>query len=232
MGKKIKILYFVIPILFAVIFYSNVDNKITSEDIYYLKKFQGSNSIDFNVPDDFDLQLRNIEKIQKIVLSGSNKEEVIKFDMPSEPKDVYLQKASSCSSRSRVIEKFLRYYGYETRHISIYDISQTNSALKSLITYRNPSHAVTEVKTAKGWLIVDSNNPWLSIAKTGKIISIDELKKINTSGEKLNWMIEPKESIFNKRFTYVYGLYSRHGRFFPPYNYVPDINWSEFLNNL
>jgi hypothetical protein len=37
--------------------------------------------------------------------------------------------------------------------------------------------------------------------------------------------------IYGAPFTYVYGL-SRHGRFYPPYNAVPDVNWGELAQNL
>jgi hypothetical protein len=33
-------------------------------------------------------------------------------------------------------------------------------------------------------------------------------------------------------FTWIYSLYSRHGRFYPPYDPVPDVNWAELAQNL
>ena len=38
--------------------------------------------------------------------------------------------------------------------------------------------------------------------------------------------------IYSAPFTWVYGFYSRHGRFYPPYNAVPDVNWGELAQNL
>ena len=35
--------------------------------------------------------------------------------------------------------------------------------------------------------------------------------------------------IYDDPFTFVYGLYSRHGKFYPPYNFVPDINYKTWL---
>ena len=43
---------------------------------------------------------------------------------------------------------------------------------------------------------------------------------------------DPVPPIYAKPFTCAYGLYSRHGRFYPHYNVVPDVNWSEMLDNL
>ena len=37
--------------------------------------------------------------------------------------------------------------------------------------------------------------------------------------------------ILKNNFIYIIGLYSRHGRFYPPYNFIPDINWGEFMYN-
>ena len=38
-------------------------------------------------------------------------------------------------------------------------------------------------------------------------------------------------TIYTNFFVAVYGLYSRHGRFYPPYNLIPDINYGEFIQN-
>ena len=37
--------------------------------------------------------------------------------------------------------------------------------------------------------------------------------------------------IYGEDFFAIYGLYSRHGMYYPPYNFIPDINYSEFLDN-
>ena len=29
----------------------------------------------------------------------------------------------------------------------------------------------------------------------------------------------------------IHGLYSRHGRFYPPYGWVPDVNYEELVQN-
>ena len=38
--------------------------------------------------------------------------------------------------------------------------------------------------------------------------------------------------IYRAPYTWLYGVYSRHGRFFPPYNAIPDVNWPEMAQNL
>ena len=37
--------------------------------------------------------------------------------------------------------------------------------------------------------------------------------------------------ILGRPFTYLFGLYSRHGRFYPPYTPVPDLDWGQLGYN-
>lgn len=48
----------------------------------------------------------------------------------------------------------------------------------------------------------------------------------------IQWHKGPPTNIYEQPFTFVYGLYSRHGQFYPPYNFVPDINCGEFVKNV
>ena len=50
--------------------------------------------------------------------------------------------------------------------------------------------------------------------------------------KKIIWKEKPPFNIYMKPFIYIYGLYSRHGKFYPPYNLVPDINYGEFIQNV
>lgn len=43
---------------------------------------------------------------------------------------------------------------------------------------------------------------------------------------------QPDIPIYAEGFTFMYGLYSRHGMFYPPYDKVPDINIPEFSQNI
>ncbi len=147
--------------------------------------------------------------------------------MPREPKDVFTSNRGACIERSRIIEKSLRYLGFETRHIALYSIEKTNSSFKSLITPNNYSHSLTEVLTSKGWMVVDSNNVWVALDNMNNPIGINNMQKNN-----INYKIEPLESILSENFTFLYGVYSRHGKFYYPYNFIPDIEYHEFSYNL
>ena len=143
-----------------------------------------------------------------------------------------MAQVAGCAERSRLIEKILIYNDFKIRHVAIYSTAETNSSIKSLLTPQTNSHSVTEVLTKQGWMIVGSNYPWLGLDSDNNPVSIKQLKETIDNSSDIQWMQPPGETIFEKPFAYVYGLYSRHGRFYPPYNFIPDINYHEFFQNL
>jgi len=236
MTKKTKNIFFKFFLLVFIVFglilnYNSVDNSITEEDRefipLYLKDIQPiSDSADY-----FS-QLKFIISIQKSVFKIAPQYDSIPFYKEREPKDLYYAKSGLCYDRSRVIEKILRFSGFKTRHVSFYSTKKTNSALISLLKSGVLSHAVSEVLTKKGWLVIDSNSPWVSIDINKKPISINKIKLNTTDSSKIKWNNKPPIYLYEEPFTYVYGLYSRHGKAYPPYNFIPDINYSEFIQNL
>ena len=108
----------------------------------------------------------------------------------------------------------------------------TGSSTKAIITPGVSSHAVTEVLTSKGWLIVDSNAQWVSTDSEGHPISIEKIRYAVEYSVPIRWGTEPPSTIYIKPFTFLYGLYSRHGYFYPPYNVILDVNYGEFLQNV
>jgi hypothetical protein len=89
------------------------------------------------------------------------------------------------------------------------------------------------VRTAKGWLVVDSNREWVSVDNLGDPVS---LSSIHSEGIAATiWDANQTNDlapIFADRFVFVYGLYSRHGYFFPPFLPVPDVHWDDVLHNV
>ncbi len=157
----------------------------------------------------------------------------IPFDTTREPGDLLIHKVEQCFDRSRSIEKILGSLGLETRHIAVYSTAETGSVLISLLTPQISSHAVTEVKTAKGWMLIDSNARWIGLTEDGLVKSIEDLQSLDH--RVVRWSsrnLAKMNEIFSKDFTYVIGLYSRHGRFFPPYSPIPDYNIRHLLTGL
>jgi hypothetical protein len=152
-------------------------------------------------------------------------------DQPREPRNLFEARSGLCYDRSRAIEKVLRYLGFSARHVAIFSTKDTGSALKSLVTRGVPSHAITEVLTNRGWLVVDSNAPWLSLDARGTPLSVEAIAGAATNGTHLNFKSPPPTGIYFGPFTAVIGLYSRHGHFYPPYDSIPDVNYGELLQN-
>lgn len=177
-------------------------------------------------------ELNFIISIQGSVLNIAPRNDGLPYSQKREPKELYEAKTGLCYDRSRTIEKILRYSGFKTRHVSLYSKEKTGSAIKSLIAPGVSSHAVTEVLMKNGWLVVDSNAPWVSIDTNSQPMSIIDIQLSIENSTPIQWSKEPPTSIYEKPFTFVYGLYSRHGKFYPPYNFIPDLHYGEFVQNI
>jgi len=212
-----------------VLSYHAVDNSLTEEDRQYIPVYL-SEVVPLPENPTYRDELTFIVSVQNSVLNIAPRNDGLPFGQKREPKELYAAKTGLCFDRSRVIEKILRYSGFETRHVSIYSKEKTGSTIKSLITPGVSSHAVTEVLTKNGWLIVDSNEPWVSTDTNIRPVSIENIQLSIENSVHIKWGKEPN-NIYLKPFTFVFGLYSRHGHFYPPYNFVPDINYGEIIQN-
>jgi len=96
----------------------------------------------------------------------------------------------------------------------------------NLLIIGSDSHASTEVLTSRGWLGVDSNEPF---------ILLDKDNFPNTYEESINngvFNIHTENPFYKQPLIYVIGLYSMHGTFFEPYlPYIPEINFNDFFGN-
>lgn len=208
-----------------------VDNRTSDEDLRFVRRFVPGIE---PLPEDrtFADEMALIMAVQHAVLARAPGDDGIPFDRPREPKDLYQAGSGLCYDRSRTIEKALRYARLRTRHVAFFAIGQDGSALRALLTSSVPSHAVTEVRTRRGWLVVDSNDPWVSIDAEGKPRSMRDIRSAAEGQSRIHWQRPPPADIYNEPLVFVYGLYSRHGRFYPPFGPIPDIHYGELLGNL
>jgi hypothetical protein len=103
----------------------------------------------------------------------------------------------------------------------------------ALLTPGTSSHALTEVLIQKGWMAVDPDIPWIGLTNDLTVVSVRALQE--NAGKDYVWHNLAKtdhNDILKSDFSYVVGLYSRHGRFYPPYNPIPDINYPQFIFNI
>ena len=83
------------------------------------------------------------------------------------------------------------------------------------------SHAVTEVKNQRGWLLVDSNSAWVSVTRDGTPVDADSLQKSAQQFDHIPFY-------FNRPYLAIRGLYSRRGQLYRPYIPYPQLNWVDF----
>jgi hypothetical protein len=215
----------------TVLSYNAVDNSLSQVDKQYIEKYLFEVR---SLPEKstYENEVDFITSVQHAVLKVAPGNEGIPFGQQREPKELYEAKTGLCFDRSRVIEKIFRYSGFEARHVFMLSKEHTGSWIKAVITTGVSSHAVTEVLTSKGWLIVDSNAQWVSTDSEGRPVSIEKIRYAVEYSVPIRWGAEPPSTIYRKPFTFIYGLYSRHGYFYPPYNGIPDVNYGELLQNV
>ena len=230
-NKKFAIFLSIVISISIILHLNSVSKNLSIEDYEYIPLFiQNIDQISNEAS--FDDELEFISSIQRLTFDFAPNAGSIDINNAREPKDIYFAQVAGCADRSRLIEKILIFNNFKTRHVSIYSKTKTNSSIKSLLTRQNYSHALTEVLTQQGWMIVGSNFPWLGLDNENNPISIKQLKESIDNSSDIEWIKSPDEIIFKEPFVYVYGLYSRHGRFYPPYNFIPDINYHEFFQNI
>lgn len=237
MGKRRALWLFLVLILLglaAVYITSDVSTALTEDDKAYAARILRDAGHDAVLgetqPETFDAQIETILAVQDAVLSTAPENKGLPRGQPRELRDLYESKRGLCYDRSRAIEKILTQLGFEVRHAAVYS-TKDGSRLKALVTAKTPSHAVTEAKTGRGWLVIDSNKRWIGLTDDGKPVDLETLQD---TGADQAWDGRVKDGmspILGRPFTYLFGLYSRHGRFYPPYTPVPDLDWGQLGYN-
>jgi hypothetical protein len=85
------------------------------------------------------------------------------------------------------------------------------------------SHAVTEVKTSKGWMLVDSNTEWIALTPQGEPVNADAV------WQRYSDFANAPEYL-GYAWWAIRGMYSRKGHFYAPYVPFPEFNWVDFLS--
>jgi hypothetical protein len=219
--------YFLLVIVSVLLFLmalTNVSTALDPEDVIASKIILQTEikPIIYN----YDDEIRIIRWAQSRVFDVAPGMEPIPNYMDREPMDLLKSRSGLCYDRSRTLDKLLKWLGFETRHVYILfakkgDETNFINFLQYAFTH-SQSHAVTEVKTSRGWLLVDSNKLWISIDRNGLPVSAGLLH------------VKKSEFINSPDYTEtpywaIRGMYSRKGRFYRPFIYFPEFNWPDFL---
>lgn len=229
--KIFVLVFFSMCSLCVILMYNGVSKEITKDDLKFTKKILNNTDLKSLAKNNFYDELKLIKLVQTTVLEVAPKNKGIPHNEGREPKNLYEYQEGLCFDRSRVIEKMFNILGFETRHISIFK-SGKSSVIPLFLKSGTPSHAISEVLTSKGWMFVDSNDKFLGLTINNDVISVSLLNEIGFDNFDWNaYNNKDYKVIYKYDFSYIYGLYSRHGHFYPPYNFVPDINLCEFSGN-
>jgi hypothetical protein len=203
----------------------SVNNEITDEDREAIEWLMVQPQCE-NISS-FDNQIECIgrvqEAIRKIVPDFNC---ALPGTRPIEPYPFVQSGSGCCYDRARFTEKALRHYGFITRHIALYKTNRYG--FLSIFIPGISSHATTEVKTAKGWMGVDSNHPFILLTKDGKPLTYKNFREKET--ELLKPVAPP--GFYDENIIVVYGLYSRHGKFHGRNLPAPEFNFDELKYNL
>ncbi len=205
---------------------TNVSTHVTDSDdavfrtVLGLKKPQGALS--------YEQELELIKSAQALVLQKAPVGEPIAEYSDREPENLFQKKSGLCYDQSRTYDKIFTWYGFESRHIYLlypeHPVTKEKlSFLRAFFTKGTSSHAVTEVKTSRGWLVVDSNSSWVSQARDGSPVDADH---IYVQANRFAVMPE----YWNRPYWAIRGLYSRRGQLYRPYIPYPELNWYDFIS--
>lgn len=152
------------------------------------------------------------------------------FDYEHEPMDLLERGFGCCVSRSRFIEKALHHYGFAIRHVALHQLEWVFPV--GYLEPRIRSHAFTEVKTSRGWMVVDSLHRFVGLTEQGEALTARELKAFGDGTPPADRrLVASLPDPFRLDYRVAYGLYSRHGFFFGAEAPVPDIDWRQFGYN-
>jgi hypothetical protein len=214
--------FLIINIFLAVV--TNVPTVLTASDVAVFRTVfryeQHKQSLKF------DEQIRLIKAIQSSVLDVAPMGKPIPEFQSREPEDLVKNQSGLCYDRSRTLDKLYAWMGFEARHVYILYLKhpvtgEVLSPLRALFTYGTETHAVTEVKTHKGWMLVDSNSTWVSLTRNGTPKHAGDIYGRAADFDDL-------PDYFNKPYIAIRGMYSRRGQFYRPYIPYPELNWADF----
>jgi hypothetical protein len=219
----------------AAVFAHDVSTALTPDDETYIMRILSRAGFDPNqtraaARASFEAEVQTIVQVQAAVLAAAPENRGIPLGSKREPRDLFEHKYGLCYDRSRVIEKILSWLRFKTRHVSIY-ATTGRPRIVALLTPQGASHAVSEVQTQKGWMVVDSNVRWIGLDVKRSPVSLNDLQHsaLRTWAHEAS---DPIDEILTKPFIQIRGLYSRHGQFYPPFNSVPDFNLLELVGNV
>lgn len=251
---KKRLLKFVLIGLIAVVLFAFAFNgypTVTDEDRTYINRFLQEWMIPANkdsIHNSFESELAFISRVQDSVLNDI-KHKLIQYDQVGKLDVYYTLRKGSCYDRAIFLEKIFSEYGFPIRHLYLF-FNGDSTSIKPLDFFKKglTSHAMMEVKTVNGWMVVGTNGNWLGLSEKNEPLTIGQVRADLKNG---NFKYQKKTTIgitffetlkMPHNFKILYGVYSRHGEFLhsPIENacnrigipsFIPDYNLRMLLYN-
>ena len=199
--------------------YTNVPTAVTESDAAVFA------AMGFQKPQQsltFEQEVALIRQVQKEVFQRAPLGDGIPDYEPREPADLMRFGQGLCFDRSRTFDKTSSYLGLPSRHVYLL-YRENRSFLNALFHYGQSSHAVTEVKTSKGWMFVDSNTEWIALTRSGEPVGADDVWKRYAEFDKA-------PPYLSSPWWAIRGMYSRKGQFYGAGLPFPELNWPHFVS--
>ena len=233
MKRRTKILAIGLLLLAAVIWATGVWHVERDKDRIAVSTILGEEWEGMTLSDSsYDVQLEHIRILQEKSHLSMRKSPPMPEGIHRSASAVLEHGGGWCYDYSSWYESALRIAGMKTRHVALYQ--KQGGLIKTMLTPNVLSHAGTEVLTARGWMFIEPSINFLWIDAQRKPLRVSDISKSEQDGnlELDSFVLKELYPLYANDFYFIYGFYSRHGRFYKPFLPVPDINWREFLYNL
>ena len=217
-----KWLIIIIPVVLGVLLYfHDVPTDLTDKDKESLAFFGRLNNTSHL--NHAELSTTLIDQMQILI----RKDYGIPKGKPREPQDLVRFRTGKCYDWCRTAYKFFKFHDIPVRYVSLYGI---NDNLFNLLKPGIASHCGLEIELDEQWVYVDPFYNWIAQDAHGHYLGVHDLLS-RESGIIFQSIPEELKAIVDQNAIAIYGLYSRHGRFYPPYSVIPDFSYNELKLN-
>lgn len=244
MKKRLfKIALFSLSALVLVAFAFNGYLTVTDEDRTYINRFLQEWKIPANrdsIHASFESEVAFVSRVQDSVVKRVEHDPnfVYQNNQVGTVSLYHSVKKGSCYDRAILMEKIFSEYGFHFRHMYIfYSGDSTKTRLTDFFRIGLASHAIFEIQTKKGWMVVGVNGNWLGLNERNEPITLNQVRDKLENNEsdihkKTTIGINFYETFLRPSdFKIVYGVYSRHGEFLhgPIENFLNNIGIPSFI---
>lgn len=213
---SLRVLLWIVPLAILYLYFAGqVSKEISNKDQVAIEKLQLGNSCAELTG--FEAEVVCVRAVQAAIKSLVPDPACPPRGSIIEPSEFLERQKGCCYDRARFTEKALMHYGFQTRHVALYDTQRYG--LLGLLFPAVRSHATSEVNTARGWMGVDSNFPFLLLTRDGRPLTY---RTYATYKNQIADTLLPAD-FYQKNLQVIYGPYSVMVSFMGPTFRLPNL---------